>query len=249
VGKVKPFKDSCTNVQYVARGIYSTLRNDILHAVTLCNLTIWDLTPDTLTHTVTSQPYNCGGVLSMLPFKLLLKKADPYMRLTVKEKGGDMNTVETVVHAGGGKKAVWGNRFQWEKITPSDVLGAEREIYDTNLLLEVYDKETTTGKGAGKARKKAGKGKGKGGNGGGGGNTDVLIGKCEVSMMSWISKGSFEGDLEIKNKRNKVSGVVQIKMTFNNPRDKEKQRPPPRTVRITHLYIYKYYVLLCSLSH
>ena len=67
VGKVKPFKDSCTNIQYVARGIYSTLRNDILHAVTLCNLTIWDLTPDTLTHTVTSQPCNCGGVLSMLP--------------------------------------------------------------------------------------------------------------------------------------------------------------------------------------
>ena len=81
---------------------------------------------------------------------------------------------------------------------------------------------------------------GGGGNGGGGGNEDVLIGKCEVSMMSWISKGSFEGDLEIKNKRNKVSGVVQMKMTFNNPRDKEKQRPPPRTVRINYLCIYLY---------
>ena len=46
---------------------------------------------------------------------------------------------------------------------------------------------------------------------------DKPIGSCTVSIMDWIQKGSFEGEVEINDSAGKPAGKVTISVKFQRP--------------------------------
>ena len=46
---------------------------------------------------------------------------------------------------------------------------------------------------------------------------DKPIGKTTVSIMQWIAKGTFDGELEIQDSKGKPAGSVQLSVKFTKP--------------------------------
>jgi serine/threonine-protein phosphatase 2B regulatory subunit len=56
---------------------------------------------------------------------------------------------------------------------------------------------------------------------------DKLIGRRTVSIMNWISKGSFDGDIEVQDEKMKGAGKVKLSVKFNKP-GAPPAPPPPK---------------------
>jgi len=53
---------------------------------------------------------------------------------------------------------------------------------------------------------------------------DKPIGKTTVSIMQWIAKGTFDGELEIQDSKGKPAGSVQLSVKFTKPVNLESPR-------------------------
>ena len=56
---------------------------------------------------------------------------------------------------------------------------------------------------------------------------DKPIGKTTVSIMQWIAKGTFDGELEIQDSKGKPAGSVQLSVKFTKPGAGMAPPPPP----------------------
>lgn len=71
---------------------------------------------------------------------------------------------------------------------------------EKELLLEVFDKEQV--------------------------GKDKFMGQSKVSIMDWIAKGSFEGDIELTDKAGKGVGGVNLTVSFERPQSNVPAAPP-----------------------
>lgn len=55
---------------------------------------------------------------------------------------------------------------------------------------------------------------------------EKLMGQVRVSFMGWVAKGSFEGDLDLKDEQGQPAGTVTVKANFARP-DAVSAPPPP----------------------
>ena len=46
---------------------------------------------------------------------------------------------------------------------------------------------------------------------------DKFMGKCKVSIMEWIANGSFDGEIDLEDKANKIVGKISISAKFDRP--------------------------------